>query len=79
MRTKRWALARGWDDETASLVFRIEPTHRNLDRTGGRRIEAAHLSAPMVFTGAKTLVLLVLTALQEQQGHMEVFVKVIQS
>ena len=41
-----------------------------------RRIDRTNLTAPIVFTGAGMLVLLVLPSLREQQGNIEVFMKV---
>jgi sodium/hydrogen antiporter len=41
-----------------------------------RRIDRTILTAPIVFTGAGMLVLLVLPSLREQQGNIEVFMKV---
>ena len=41
-----------------------------------RRLERTNLTAPIVFTGAGMLALLVLPSLREQQGNLEVFMKV---
>ena len=41
-----------------------------------RRLERTNLTAPIVFTGAGMLALLVLPSLREQQGNIEVFMKV---
>jgi sodium/hydrogen antiporter len=41
-----------------------------------RRIDRTILTAPIVFTGAGMLVLLVLPSLREQQGNTEVFMKI---
>jgi TctA family transporter len=40
-----------------------------------RRLERTNLTAPIVFTGAGMLALLVLPSLREQQGNLEVFMK----
>jgi NhaP-type Na+/H+ or K+/H+ antiporter len=41
-----------------------------------RRLERTNLTAPIVFTGAGMLALLVLPSLREQQGNIEVFMKI---
>jgi len=41
-----------------------------------RRLERTNLTAPIVFTGAGMLALFVLPSLREQQGNLEVFMKV---
>jgi NhaP-type Na+/H+ or K+/H+ antiporter len=41
-----------------------------------RRIERTNLTAPIVFAGAGMLVFLLIPSLREQQGNIEVFMKV---
>ncbi len=41
-----------------------------------KRLDRTILTAPIVFTGAGMLALLVLSSLREQQGNVEVFMKV---